>query len=103
MQDHARRIRLRHLMYQIIDKAGRPLALFELSDGLVDVFRNDPKLIDALLPELTDEYAADTFGHDKWKNVSRTMRYMVLRELTTGFRRTDSLEAMGLARPSTKD
>lgn len=98
MQDHARRIRLRHLMYSIIERAGRPLALFEISDGLVDVFRQDVKLIEALLPELTDEYAADTFGHDKWKNVSRAMRYMVLRELTTGFRRTDSLEAMGLAR-----
>lgn len=98
MQDHARRIRLRHLMYQIIEKAKRPLALFEISDGLVEVFRSDPKLIDALLPELTDEYASDTFGHDKWKNVSRSMRYMVLREVTTGFRRTDSLEAMGLAR-----
>ncbi|HTU90617.1 MAG TPA: hypothetical protein VMF69_11130 [Gemmataceae bacterium] len=39
-----------------------------------------------------------TFGHNKWVLVHRALRYMVLREFTTGVRRTDCLESMGLAK-----
>ena len=98
MQDHARRIRLRHMMYEIITGKGGPLAIDAITDGLMEVFRRDSALIDALLPELTGEEAPATFGHNKWISVHKALRYMVLREFTTGVRRTDCLEAMGLAR-----
>ena len=98
MQDHARRIRLRHMMYSVIDASDSRLALDGITDKLMDLFRKDQNLIDALLPELTGEEAPATFGHDKWVPVYKALRYMVLREFTTGVRRTDCLESMGLAR-----
>jgi ATP-dependent helicase YprA (DUF1998 family) len=98
MQDHARRIRLRHMMYRVIADSSTPLALDGITDQLMEMFRKDQNLIDALLPELTGEEAPAIFGHNKWVPVHRALRYMVLREFTTGVRRTDCLESMGLAR-----
>ncbi len=98
MQDHARRIRLRHMMFQVIADSGTPLPLDGITDKLMELFRKDQNLIDTLLPELTGEEAPATFGHNKWVPVHRALRYMVLREFTTGVRRTDCLESMGLAR-----
>ncbi|MCY2995079.1 MAG: DEAD/DEAH box helicase [Planctomycetota bacterium] len=98
MQDHARRIRLRHMMHSVISVSGRTLPLDGITDKLMETFRKDANLIDALLPELTGEEAPATFGHNKWVPVHKALRYMVLREFTTGVRRTDCLESMGLAR-----
>ena len=63
----------------------------------MELFRKDQNLIDTLLPELTGEEAPAIFGHNKWVPVHKALRYMVLREFTTGVRRTDCLESMGLA------
>ena len=98
MQDHARRIRLRHMMHQIIAESGQSLPLEAITDRLMDMFRKEPGLIDALLPELTGDEAAATFGQNRWVPVLKALRYMVLREFTTGVRRTDCLESMGLTR-----
>lgn len=98
MQDHARRIRLRHMMHQVIAESAKPLPLDGITDKLMEMFRKEQSLIDALLPELTGEEAPATFGHNKWVPVHRALRYMVLREFTTGVRRTDCLESMGLAK-----
>ena len=96
MQDHARRIRLRHMMHEVIAQAGDPQPLDAITDGLMEQFRKDQNLIDTLLPELTGEEAPAVFGHNKWVPVYKALRYMVLREFTTGVRRTDCLESMGL-------
>ena len=98
MQDHARRIRLRHMMHQVIAENGSPLPLDAITDKLMERFRKDQNLIDILLPELTGEEAPAVFGHNKWVPVYKSLRFMVLREFTTGVRRTDCLESMGLAR-----
>ena len=99
MQDHARRIRLRHMMYQVIAEDGQSLAIDAITDRLMELFRKDQGLIDSLLPELTGEEAAATFGgHNRWVPIHKALRYMVLREFTTGVRRTDCLESMGLVR-----
>jgi hypothetical protein len=98
MQDHARRIRLRHMMHQVIAESGQSLPLEAITDRLMELFRKDQGLIDALLPELTGDEAAATFGQNRWVPVLKALRYMVLREFTTGVRRTDCLEAMGLVR-----
>ena len=97
MQDHARRIRLRHMMNQVIVSATTPLELDAITDKLMDMFRKEQALVDVLLPELTGEEAPATFGHNKWVPIHKALRYMVLREFTTGVRRRDCLESMGLA------
>ena len=100
MQDHARRIRLRHMMHSIIAGSEVPLPLDEIVVQLVGEFRRNSGLLDALLPELTADEAPTIFNftnHTKWVPVRNALRYMVLREFTTGVRRTDCLESMGLA------
>ena len=77
MQDHARRIRLRHMMYSVIDASETRLALDGITDKLMEMFRKDQNLIDSLLPELTGEESPATFGHNKWVPVHRALRYMV--------------------------
>jgi len=98
MQDHARRIRMRHMMYQVLSSANEPIPLDAITDGLMDVFRKDSSLIDSLLPELLGEEAPVFFGHNKWVPVYKSLRYMVLREFTTSVRATRWLEALGLTR-----
>jgi len=100
MQDHARRIRLRHMMHSIIAASDTPLPLDEIVVQLVGMFRRESGLLDALLPELTSDEAPTIFNftnHTKWVPVRNALRYMVLREFTTGVRRTDCLESMGLS------
>jgi len=98
MQDHARRIRLRHMMHQVIAKVGTSQPLDAITDKLMEWFCKDQNLIDTLLPELTSEEAPAVFGHNKLVPVYKALRFMVLREFTTGVRRTDCLESMGLAK-----
>lgn len=100
MQDHGRRIRLRHLMYQTIKAATNPLSINEIVDKLMEFFRADSsrRLVETLLPELTVEGAEAIFGSNIWIPVRKALLYQVLREFTTGVRRRDCLESMGLAR-----
>jgi ATP-dependent helicase YprA (DUF1998 family) len=96
MQDHARRIRLRHLMHGLIAQHN-PLSPAALTDRLGEMFRKDRGLIDTLLPELTGEESEAVFGHNLQNAVYLALKYMVYREFTTGVRRRDCLESMGLA------
>jgi ATP-dependent helicase YprA (DUF1998 family) len=98
MQDHARRIRLRHMMYQIIAESSSLQAVAGITHALVERFRRDRSLIETLLPELTTDEWPFGFGPTNWEPLIRTLRYMVLREFTTSFRRLDCLESMGLAK-----
>jgi ATP-dependent helicase YprA (DUF1998 family) len=98
MQDHARRIRMRHMMYQVLSNSTGPIQLDAITDGLMEMFRKDQSLIDMLLPELQGEEAPVFFGHNKWVPVYKSLRYMVLREFTTSVRSTRWLEALGLTR-----
>jgi ATP-dependent helicase YprA (DUF1998 family) len=98
MQDHARRIRMRHMMYEVLSNVSGSISLDAITDGLMEMFRKDQSLIDSLLPELQGEEAPVFFGHNKWVPVYKSLRYMVLREFTTSVRSTRWLEALGLAR-----
>ena len=98
MQDHARRIRMRHMMFQVLSKAEVPIPLDAITDGLMDLFHKDHSLIETLLPELSGEEIPALFGHNKWVPVYKALRYMVFREFTTSVRSTRWLEALGLTR-----
>jgi ATP-dependent helicase YprA (DUF1998 family) len=102
MQDHARRIRMRHMMFQILSGVTQPIPLDAITDGLMNIFRKDSALTETLLPELLGEEAPVYFGHDRWIPIYKSLRYMVLREFTTSVRSTRWLEALGLARVSYK-
>jgi|GEM_PF-3292448 len=87
MQDHARRIRLRRMIYQVIRKTKTPLRLSDIIDKLATLFRNDKYLVETLLPELVSSEWESIFGSNLVKNTYTALRYMVLREFTTGIRR----------------
>ncbi|MFB3788874.1 MAG: DEAD/DEAH box helicase [bacterium] len=97
MQDHARRYRLRHMMYEFIRDETTARGLEEIVFHLWERFRNEKQLIPVLLPELTGEDSSP-LGPNRMKNVHRALRYLVIREFSTGLRRRDCLESMGLAR-----
>lgn len=99
IQDHGRRIRLRHMMYEIMRSADRSLSLDELTDELQASFKRQRRLVEVLLPEMVEEFADQTFEQrNLWIRVGRALEYMVLREFTSGLRKREILEAMGLAR-----
>ena len=98
IQDHGRRIRLRHLIYRAIRESSKPLSLGAITDELKAIFVKDKRLVDVLLPELSGPDAALIFGHDIKKNVAQVLKYMVLREFTSGIRRRECLESLGIAR-----
>ncbi len=102
MQDHARRIRMRHMMYQVLVESNGPVPLDAITDGLMERLRKDNTLVETLLPELHSEEAPMLFGHNKWVPIYKSLRYMVLREFTTSVRSTRWLEALGLAQISYK-
>ncbi|MBK6911325.1 MAG: hypothetical protein IPH10_10430 [bacterium] len=99
IQDHGRRIRLRHMMLEVIRKADQPLSFNDLTDKLQGSFQRDKKLAEALLPEMFEEDAAIIFEQrNEWVRVGKALGYMVLREFTSGLRKREVLEALGLAR-----
>ena len=57
------------MMYSVIDVSDSRLALDGITDKLMDLFRKDQNLIDALLPELTGEEApatgASAYAHER--------------------------------------
>jgi hypothetical protein len=67
MQDHARRIRLRHMMHQIIADSSSPQAIAGITHALVERFRRDRSLIETLLPELTTDEWPFGFGPTNWE------------------------------------
>lgn len=96
MQDHARRIRLRQMMYEVLDHAGGGLTLDAVTEQLTQIFRKDRNLIESLLPELTGEESEAVFlAANLGVRTHKALKYMVLREFTTGVRRTDCRESMG--------
>ncbi|MBU0507444.1 DEAD/DEAH box helicase [bacterium] len=99
IQDHGRRIRMRHMMSEIVRDAKRPLSLDELTDQLQGRFQRDRKLVDVLLPELVEDNADIIFEQrNLWIRVGKALEYMVLREFTSGLRKREVMEALGLAR-----
>ncbi|MFH1737955.1 MAG: helicase-related protein [bacterium] len=98
MQDHARRIRLRHMMYEVLRDAKSPMTFTDMVDAMATRFQKDKPLVETLLPELTSSEADAIFLERLKVRLYRSIRYMVLREFTTGIRRRDCLESMGLAR-----
>ncbi|MEQ1948806.1 MAG: DEAD/DEAH box helicase [Bryobacteraceae bacterium] len=93
MQDHARRYRLRALMYAHL--SGQPLQVQTLVSRLDDELDQDNDLSQALLPEVWNvaRKAADLQGHAAERR--KFLRILVLREVATGARQRIGLEPWG--------
>lgn len=98
MQDHGRRIRLRHLMYEVIKESRQELSFDQLADKLQNRFRKEKSLIEQLYPEIMEEYAESYLSRDLYTRLSKAIDYSIITEFSAGLRRREVLESMGLVR-----
>lgn len=93
MRDHARRFRLRSLMYGRIQQGS--ISIGDLTAHLDDLLENDDDLSISLAPEVwrVHRKQAETVKHNEQRKYF--LRIQVLRELTTGIRQRIGLEPWG--------
>jgi hypothetical protein len=101
MRDHARRYRLASLMLQYVDNAG--VHIGDLVSSLDDHLDGDDDLSLSLAPEVWTAYSKKDTPKNHKDERWLFLRIQVLRELVTGMRRRQGLEAWGKIRVDYKD
>lgn len=98
MQDHARRYRLRHLIYDYLSAREQPCSITDVREHIMTRFRQDRTLARVLAPEVFAGRADEAFGHELDRQLSYYIHILLVREWSTGFKQRDSLETWGKAR-----
>jgi ATP-dependent helicase YprA (DUF1998 family) len=98
MQDHARRYRLRHLIYDFLQARDYPCSITDVREHLMTRFRADRALARVLAPEVFAGRADEAFGHEVDQQLSYYLNILLVREWSTSFKQRDSLETWGKAR-----
>lgn len=93
MKDHARRYRLRTLIYERIKES--PATVGDLTVYLDDILEQDDTLSRSLIPEVWNVYNKETETQDHNKERKYFIRIQVIRELTTGLKFRVGLEPWG--------
>lgn len=93
MQDHARRFRLRSLMYERICQGS--LSIGDLTAHLDTFLDQNDDISRALLPEVWRAYRKEAEGVQHNSERKRFLRIQILRELTLGIRQRIGLEPWG--------
>lgn len=93
MQDHARRYRLRSLMYERIRQSA--VSIGDLTAHLDDVLEQDEELSRALIPEVWRVHRKEAEGVKHAEERKRFLRIQILRELSIGIKQRIGLEPWG--------
>ncbi|GAB4477962.1 MAG: hypothetical protein OHK0037_39960 [Elainellaceae cyanobacterium] len=93
MQDHARRYRLRALMYDRLKQGS--VSIGDLTAYLDDLLDADDDLSRALVPEVWRVHRKEAEGVKHNEERKRFLRIQVLREITTGVKQQIGLEPWG--------
>jgi hypothetical protein len=93
MRDHARRFRLRSLMYEQIQKG--PISIGDLTAYLDNILDQDDDLSRVLVPEVWQVHRKEAAGVEHATQRKYFLRIQVLRELVTGVRQRLGLEPWG--------
>ncbi len=93
MQDHARRYRLRALMYERLLQGS--VSVGDLTAHLDELLNGDDDLSRALVPEVWRVHRKEAEGVRHSEERKRFLRIQVLREVTTGARQRIGLEPWG--------
>lgn len=96
MQDHARRFRLRALLYEQMQ--GQSISVGDLVARLERLLDDDDALSRVLLPEVWREYPKEAAGLEHATQRKYFLRIQVLREIVTGVRQRLGLEPWGRLR-----
>lgn len=98
MQDHARRYRLRHLIYDFLRDKESPSSLTDIQEHLMRLFREDRNLGMGLAPEVYVDRGDEAFGRGLEEDLRYFLRIALVREWATGFKQKESLETWGVSR-----
>ena len=98
MRDHARRYRLRHLIYDFLRNKNEAVGIGEVVASLYKYFQDNPTIAKPLAPEVYETRSYDYFGTSLKETLTKFLRIIVLRELTTSFKHRESLENWGVMR-----
>jgi len=96
MQDHARRYRLRSLMYEQIVQGA--ISIGDLTAHLDDLLERNEDLSRAILPEVWRAVRKEAEGNRHGQERRQFLRFQILREITTGLRQRIGLEPWGRIR-----
>ncbi len=95
MGDHARRYRLRHLMYRFIAESETPISIGDLERKLLDFLKADRELARMIAPEVFAGLVEEAYSSKVEDDMKKFMRISILREIVQGFQGRDSLENWG--------
>ena len=98
MQDHARRYRFRHLVYEYLTSKTTPVSIGDVQNHLFLKLKEDRALARLLAPEVFEFYTDEVYGSEFEKQLKYYLRIQILRELATGFSQRESLESWGLVK-----
>ena len=98
MADHARRYRLRHIIYDMLTNASHPLSVGDLQRTLNKYFKDHKDLARSLAPEVFAGLVEEAYSSKIEKDMLKFLRIIIIRELVTGYHLRDSLETLGLIR-----
>ncbi|HNS17346.1 MAG TPA: DEAD/DEAH box helicase [Bacteroidales bacterium] len=95
-QDHARRYRFRHLIYQFLKESKQPVSIGDIADYLFQLFIVDKSVGVILAPEVYELYKPEDYGTRFPNELKYYLRIQILRELGTSFNQKEGLEGWGL-------
>ena len=96
MQDHARRYRFRHLVYEYIKKQNKTVSVGDIQNYLYELFLSDKSLGEILAPEVYESYRGGTYDHTFRNHLRYYLTIQILRELGTSFTQKEGMEAWGI-------
>jgi hypothetical protein len=98
MADHARRYRLRHMIYDTIAGSSRPLSIGDVQKTLSARLLKDQDLAKAVAPEVFAGLIAESFSTRLEETMEKFLRIAIIREFVTSFSQRNALETWGKAR-----
>lgn len=98
MGDHARRYRLRHLMYRIISESKLPISIGDLEKRLNTELKRDKDIARTLAPEVFAGMVEEAYSSRIEEDMKRFLRISILREIIRSFAQMESLENWGKLR-----
>lgn len=96
MQDHARRYRFRHLMYEFLLGKKEPVSLNDMQQLLYEKLTADRSLGRLLAPEVYEVYSEEAFSREFEERLRYYLRIQIIRELSTAYSQKECLESWGL-------
>ncbi|HPI36959.1 MAG TPA: helicase-related protein [Ignavibacteriaceae bacterium] len=96
MQDHARRYRLRHLIYEFLKEKNSTISITDIEHHLFEILSKDKNLGLMLAPEVYEFYSDETYSQEFTSQLRYFIRIQLIRELGTSFSQKEGLEPWGL-------